>query len=239
MSKQYEAGLDDLDRAIEVAPEEAVGYRWRAEVHRMQEHFDAALLDVNSALALDSGNAEYYVFRGRVRWFMKQAERAFRDFDQAIRLDPKCFYAFGYRAEAHFHCGDFRESLDDCEKLLRLCPDEADALGLQASVWSVAPQAEFRDGPRAVIAATRACELTEWKDRLNLRVLGAAHAENGDYAAAATWEAAAAELAPDDNDFQAESKCLLQLYKAGQPYRETGFLARKPGKEFRERDAAP
>lgn len=239
MSEQYDAGLDDLNRTIELEPNTAVGYRWRAGIRAMQDDFDAALLDVNSALSLDSDNAEYYAFRGRVRWLMKQAERAFRDFDQAIRLDSNCFYAFGYRAEAHFSCGHFRESLDDCEKLLRLCPDEADALALQASVWSVAPQAEFRDGPRAVIAATRACELTEWKDYLHLRILGAAHAENGDFAAAATWETAAARLAPDDDKFQAESKSLLQLYKAGQPYRQTQFLARKPGKEFRERDAAP
>lgn len=240
MRKQYEAGLDYLNRAIEIAPKEAVGYRWRAEVHSMQERYDAAILDVNSALALDPDNAEYYAFRGRVRWCLKQHdERAFRDFDQAIRLDSKCFYAFGYRAEAHFYCGHFREALDDCESVLQLRPDEADVLALQAALWSTAPQAEFRDGAKAVTAAMRACELTEWKECWNLRVLGMAYAESGDFAAAATWETAAAQLAPDDEEFQTGSKSLLQLYKAGKPYRETKFLARKPGKEFRDRDAAP
>ena len=240
MRKQYEAGLDDLNRAIEIAPKEAVGYRWRAEVHSMQEHYDAALLDVNSALSLDPDNAEYFAFRGGVRWCMKRHDqRAFRDFDQAIRLDSKCFCAFGYRAEAHFYSGHFREALDDCESVLRLRPDEADVLALQAALWSTAPQTEFRDGVKAVRAATRACELTEWKECWNLRILGMAYAESGDFAAAATWETAAARLAPVDEEFQADSKSLLQLYKAGQPYRETKFLARKPADRLRKRVTPP
>jgi tetratricopeptide (TPR) repeat protein len=237
--KQFRASLEDFNRAVEIAPKEAIGYCWRAGVHAMQDDNDAALLDINSALSLDPDNAEYYAHRGLVRWYMKQVDRAFRDFEQAIRLDSKCFYAFGYRAEAHFRCGHLREALDDCERVLELCPDEADTLAIEASIWSVAPQAEIRDGARAVRAATRACELTQWKDAGNLRVLGAAYAENGDFKAAAAWETTAARLEPDDEDFQAGSKSLLQLYKAGQPYRETGFLTRKPGKEFREGDAAP
>jgi tetratricopeptide (TPR) repeat protein len=237
--KEYDASLDDYSRAIELEPDSAQGFYGRATVRDAQGDSQAALVDIDAALALDADNAEYCAYRGRVRYNLKQVDQAFRDFDQAIRLDPQCFYAFGYRAEAHFRRGHFAEALDDCERLLWIRPDEPGALAVQASVWSVAPQAELRDGPRAVRAATRACELTRWKDCWNLRILGLAYAESGDFAAAATWETAAGKLEPDDEEFQTASKSLLQLYKAGQPYRQTQFLARKLGTEFRERDAAP
>ena len=46
-----------------------------------------------------------------------------------------------------------------------------------AWLLATAPDARFRDGPRAVEHATRACELSGWRDAAALDTLAAAYAE--------------------------------------------------------------
>ena len=50
------------------------------------------------------------------------------------------------------------------------------------------PTSIHRDGARAVKAATRACELTSWKDAMTIEALAAAHAETGNFAEAIQWK---------------------------------------------------
>ncbi len=65
----------------------------------------------------------------------------------------------------------------------------ARALGLY-SAWirATCPDSQHRDGRLAVASATRACELTNWKDTDALILLAAAFAEAGDFAEAVKWQ---------------------------------------------------
>jgi serine/threonine-protein kinase len=55
-----------------------------------------------------------------------------------------------------------------------------------------------RDGARAKDAATRACELTEWRDAPTLDTLAAACAELGEWPLAVQWMTEALRHAPPD-----------------------------------------
>lgn len=67
-------------------------------------------------------------------------------------------------------------------------------------------------------AATKACELSFWKEAHFLDILAAAHAEAGDFAEAVKWAEQAVSLAFKHKRGQYESR--LQLYREDKPYRE-------------------
>ena len=86
-------------------------------------------------------------------------------------------------------------------------------------IMAACPEAKFRDGKRAVEFATRACELTKWKNPSFLDTLAAAHAEAGDFDAAVTWQTRAIELLTDERQ-KDDYRSRLVLYQAKKPYRE-------------------
>jgi serine/threonine-protein kinase len=102
----------------------------------------------------------------------------------------------------------------------RLAPNNADVHNNRAMIWATSPEAQYRDGRRAVASATRACELTGWKNASTLDSLAAAWAEAGDFAQAVKWQSRALDLLTDARKTE-DFRSRLRLYQAGQPYRET------------------
>ena len=81
------------------------------------------------------------------------------------------------------------------------------------------PDATLRDGRQAVAAATRACELTAWKDPGLLDTLAAACAEAGDFDAAVRWQTKAGAMVHDAGS-RSGFEARLALYRAKKPYHE-------------------
>ena len=86
-------------------------------------------------------------------------------------------------------------------------------------VWATGPVSAHRDGKRAVESATRACELSGWRDADALTVLATSCAEVGDFGAAQKWQAWALDALPDGPSKDA-ARALLALYQAHKPYHE-------------------
>ena len=70
---------------------------------------------------------------------------------------------------------------------------------------------------KATDYATRACELTDWKESGYLDTLAAACAASGDFDAAVKWQLKSIELAPDEQ--KAELRERLERYRAKEPNR--------------------
>jgi tetratricopeptide (TPR) repeat protein len=95
----------------------------------------------------------------------------------------------------------------------------ADTLNEAAWFWATYADARSRNGKKALAAATRSCELTQWKSFENIDTLAAASAEAGDFDAAVKWENQAIAMAPEKEKGGLRSR--IKLYQERKPYRES------------------
>jgi tetratricopeptide (TPR) repeat protein len=128
-------------------------------------------------------------------------------------------WAFSSRGLAHAELKRYDKAIADLDKALALEPENPDALNGCAWFRATCPDASYRDGTKALKTATKACELTGWKQPGLLDTLAAAHAESGDFATAVKCQAKAIELETEAREV-AEFKTRLNLYKDKKPFRE-------------------
>jgi Tfp pilus assembly protein PilF len=146
-------------------------------------------------------------------------EEAATQFDEAIRRDAGLPLARFGMGSVRSSQGRIEEALSQFDEAIRLKPGFAEVYNERAMILAAGPDPRYRDGKQAVAAATRACELTGFSQPSYLDTLAAAHAEAGDFAAAAAWQEKAIGLVRDQRRRDA-FRSRLELYRAGRPYRE-------------------
>ena len=114
---------------------------------------------------------------------------------------------------------DYASAIDDANRAIN--SEEADWLTLNVLAWLLAttPDAQCRDGARAVECALRACKMTANAEWQVLDTLAAAYAEIGNFPEAIVNTEKALKLCPADEVKEVEAR--LNLYREGKPYRET------------------
>ena len=118
----------------------------------------------------------------------------------------------------------YAEALAHFAAAIKINQSDPNAYNESAMIMAACPEARLRDGKKAVEFATRACELTGWRNPLALDTLAAARAELGDFDAAISSQKKAIELLTDERQI-ADFGSRLALYKAKRPYRQE-FLTR-------------
>jgi len=128
--------------------------------------------------------------------------------------------------------------------LLRACVDRYYAIGQYSNViaalhqailldskddWSynrlawikaTCPDGSVRNGKEAVSVATKACELTEWKDWEFIDTLAAAYAEAGDFKRAIEFQGQALRTGNPSESEQNEMRERLSLYGESRPFHD-------------------
>jgi hypothetical protein len=90
-----------------------------------------------------------------------------------------------------------------------------------ASTLATTNADRLRNGKRAVELATRACELSEWKDPDFLDTLASAYAEIGNFGEAVKWQQDAIRKVRENSPSDLEEYLdRLMLYESGKPFRE-------------------
>jgi tetratricopeptide (TPR) repeat protein len=133
----------------------------------------------------------------------------------------RAYHHRGKRAE--HQGGDYSEVIADYESAMRICPGYAPVFNDLGNLLASCPVAELRDGVKAAQNATKACELTNWKDYRYISTLAAACAEAGDFDSALKWQKEAIGLLPGDKGslLHASYESRLQLYQSDKPYHES------------------
>ena len=117
------------------------------------------------------------------------------------------------------------DNIDECRATVAalvtdLPADEWQARATLARFLATSTTDQLRDGKLAVELATKACELTQYKNPEVLDALAAAYAETGDFALASKWAQKAMDEATDDR-VRNEIKKHLESFESHKPLRDT------------------
>ena len=218
--KVYTKAIADYTDAIRLNPDYAVAYNNRGSAWDKKKDYDKAIADYTEALRIDPKYALVYKNRGIV-WGRKQEyDKAIDDYTEAIRIYPNYAVAFDERGNVWDKKKEYEKAIADFTEAVRIDPKYALAFNNLAWRLATIPKDSVRDGKKAVEFATKACELTNWKEANFVDTLAAAYAESGQFEKAIDWEKKAREDGTYLDQHDKESLERLKLYEQKKPYRE-------------------
>lgn len=209
--RQAGSAIADYSQAIRLQPKKASHYLQRAAAYKAAAKLEAAADDFGRALQLDPKLVPGWLGRGYVYFQLGQHDKAVADFTAAIKLAPETPQAFNNRGYNRQLLGDWKGALEDYNEAIRLAPKFALAWQNKAWLLAAGDDPRLRDPQAAVAAATKACELDQYKDAGDVRALAAALSEAHQFDKAIGWQEKAIELsATADQPFERE---VLEAYK--------------------------
>jgi tetratricopeptide (TPR) repeat protein len=222
--KEYDNALRDLQSAIDMGSHAAVIYIARGLIFLSEHDLKQAFTELNKAIETDPRHPDAYAALASMFMMQGKNEQALKTLDQAVEIDPLCADSHGNRAVIFLAMRKYDKALDDLDEVLRVAPDSARALRERAWILTTCPDKKIRNGDLAVAAASKACELTEWKDVPCLAILAAACSEAGDFAGAVKWQQKVIDLSPANCPDKREYARLLDRYKGKKPYHRLPLL---------------
>jgi tetratricopeptide (TPR) repeat protein len=188
--------------------------------------YDQAIEFINSALEkLTARQSATAILRRGHAYLMKgDWDKALRDYDEVVSLDPNQANAYIGRALTYTRKGESAKAFSELDALPgRQFKKPESALNSLAWFRATCPDATLRDGEKAIEAAMRACDLSEWKRWSYIDTLAAAYAEKSDFDQAAKYAEQALAMMQASDPSREKLQKRIALYKEHKPYREEPF----------------
>lgn len=218
--REFEKAILDFDEALRLDPRYANALYGRGVSWSARKEYDKAIKDFDETIAVDAKFVAAFNDRGLAWVAKKEYEKGIKDYNEALRLNPKNTVTFLNRAVAWKTTRQFGKAIADYEEVIRLDAKHARARSNLSWIMATCLEERHRNGTRAVELATKACQLTDWKEPNHIDVLAAAHAEVGDFAQAIRYEKQALETPRFQQQFGDQARKRLRLYEDNKPYRE-------------------
>ena len=179
---------------------------------------DEAIASIKEAVRLAPDNATFHYDLGIVLYEKKLPGEAIANWRDAVRLQPD-------HRDAHYNLGlalaeqgEIDDAIVHYEEAIRLAPNKYEAYTNLALLLATSSVDRVRNGPRAIQLATKAFELTEYKESTFIGALAAAYAESGNFELAVKWGETAVKLSEPENrnDYIQH----LESFRQGKPWRE-------------------
>lgn len=216
-SGRFDEALADVDAVLEKQPL-VLAHRIRAEVLANMNRLQEAIDEMNSVSAAMPNDIELKMQLALYYQVDNKPRKAVEVYSEILDQDGENVLVLRSRGDAYLAVGDHAAAVADFEEALQHLADDPALLNNLAWVLATSPDAEIRNGKRAVELATKACDLTDYNKPHILSTLAAAFAENGDFETAIEWS----QKAVDMNDSEQEEQLVKELasYRGGQPWRE-------------------
>ncbi len=123
---QSEKAKADVERALNLAPDNAPALQLRGEMYLLEKNYAAALDFFDRAQQINPNWAVPYFDRGSVLMDKKEYQLALVEFNKSILLMPQFSLFYLIRSIAHFKLGDFESAHRDQDSALHI--SEKDSL---------------------------------------------------------------------------------------------------------------
>jgi membrane protease YdiL (CAAX protease family)/tetratricopeptide (TPR) repeat protein len=228
---EYEQAIAAYTRSLRQKEKLPEVYALRAEAYRLTGDCARAISDCKRAMELDPQAALPYVERGASYLVLGDTDQALADCNHALRLNERLAFAYSIGGAIYSDRGEHDRAVADWTRALKLEPQHAWTRNALAWLWATCPEAKHCQGRKAVEQATKACEITQWKEAEFLTTLAAAHAECGQFQEAARRQREALRLAPESR--KASFAALLRHFQAKRPYRDRSIPQTQSGEADR------
>lgn len=216
--EEWDKALVDAEELIAMAPGSADALRlWAAAVSNTKKT-DEVLEQLERMHDLTPDDSGLSLRMALLYGAKNDAQRAVDAYSQTIAGEPQNWFAFQGRADTYLNLGQQDKAMEDYEQALKLDPANSGVLNNLAWLLSTSPEDKLRNGKRAIELATKACEVTEFKQAHILSTLAAAYAETGDFETAKKWSSKAVELGEGSMKEQLAKE--LKSYEERKPWRE-------------------
>lgn len=213
--------LADFSKAVELDPTNADAIFDRASIYRVKGEFEKSITDLNEYILLNPTND--YAFKTRASDFdrLGKFDEAISNWSEGLRLNPNDANALAMRGFCYNNKEQFNEALKDYYKAIQIDPKNDSAWNNLGWQRATCPIASMRNGKEAVEAATKACDLSNWKKWTRVDTLAAAFAEAGDFQQAVKYQKQALDMSAKGNRQREAMQNRLSLYEKQQPFRAT------------------
>jgi tetratricopeptide (TPR) repeat protein len=186
-----------------------------------------ALAMIDQVIATDPKNWRSYFLKSAVLILAKRGGEALKQIDTSINLARRSNVSAGLLAELYeskarscIDYGRYDDAKKSLEEAVHLQPSDPTTLNDLAWMLATSKDSRVRDGRRAVAIATKACNLSNWKNAFSIDTLAAASATAGNFADAVKYQQLAmSRLPPDDRKAQLPGmEQRLHQYSSGQTF---------------------
>jgi tetratricopeptide (TPR) repeat protein len=125
-NKEYEKGIADYTKAIELDPIDITSYNNRGLAFERIKEYTKAIADYTKAIELNPIDAIYYNNRGDALYGKKEYDKAIADYTKAIDLNPEYVNAYSNRANVLHEQNKYDEAIADYTKVIELDSKDSD-----------------------------------------------------------------------------------------------------------------
>jgi TolB-like protein/Tfp pilus assembly protein PilF len=131
---QLQKAIDDLSKAIEVNPNNALAYRYLGSTYFFRKEYINALENLKKAEKLERGNelTQLYSDIGQLYISIGEFQKAEEYYEESLRLQPNFIEGYRNLIWAKIRQGKFENAYDYAEKLLSLYPDNTSGYSIMA-----------------------------------------------------------------------------------------------------------